>query len=60
MTDREAGDVLPRLSADDRSLVPLTVLHSTTVALWLIVYLICVAGDSRYAASFDPHRSLAR
>ena len=42
---------------DDRSLVPLTVLLSTTVALWLLVYLICVAGDAPpYAASFDPQR----
>jgi hypothetical protein len=40
---------------DDRSLVPLTVLLSTTVALWLLVYLICFAGDApQYAASFDP------
>jgi hypothetical protein len=39
----------------DRSLVPLTVLVSTTVALWLLVYLICVAaGDApQYAASFE-------
>jgi hypothetical protein len=42
---------------DDRSLVPLTVLLSTTVALWLIVYVICVAGDApQYAASFDPQK----
>ena len=31
---------------DDRSLFPLTVLLSTTVALWLLVYLIGVAGDA--------------
>jgi hypothetical protein len=41
----------------DRSLVPLAVLLSTTVALWLFLYLICAAGDARqYAASFDPQR----
>jgi hypothetical protein len=38
---------------DDRSLAPLTVLLSTTAALWLLIYLISVAGDApRYAASF--------
>jgi len=40
---------------NDRSLVPLTVLLSTTVALWLLVYFMCVAVDApRQAASFDP------
>jgi hypothetical protein len=33
---------------DDRSLVPLTVLLSTTLALWLLVYLV--------AAVADPHQ----
>ena len=38
---------------DDRSLAALTVLLSTTIALWLLVYL--VAGDAEQgAASFDP------
>jgi hypothetical protein len=41
----------------DRSLAPLTVLVSTTVALWLILYLICVAGGAlQYAASVDPQK----
>jgi hypothetical protein len=39
---------------DDRSLSPLTVLLSTTVALWLLVYLIGVAGGAPQAVtSFD-------
>jgi hypothetical protein len=39
---------------DDRSLFPLTVLLSPTVALWLLVYLIGVAGDAPQAVtSFD-------
>jgi hypothetical protein len=38
----------------DRSLFPLTVLLSTTVALWLLVYLIGVAGDARQGVTlFD-------
>jgi hypothetical protein len=42
---------------DDRSLVPLTVLLSTTVALWLILYLICAAGDApQYATPCSPQR----
>jgi hypothetical protein len=34
---------------EDRSLVPLTVLLSTTVALWLLVYLMGIAGDATEA-----------
>jgi hypothetical protein len=30
---------------DDRSLVPLTVLLSTTLALWLLVYLVAAVAD---------------
>ena len=36
---------------DDRSLVPLTVLLSTTLGLWLLVYLV--------AAVADPHEDAA-
>jgi hypothetical protein len=36
---------------DDRSLVPLTVLLSTTLALWLLVYLVVAVAD--------PHQDAA-
>ena len=39
---------------DDRSLFPLMVFLSTTVALWLLVYTIGVAGDApQGVTSFD-------
>ena len=31
---------------DDRSLVPLTVLLSTTLALWLLVYLVAAVAEA--------------
>ena len=45
---------------DDRSLVALTVLLSTTVALWLLVYLMDVAGDALHAESSTCPGSAAR
>ena len=35
---------------DDRSLVPLTVLLSTTLALWLLVYLVASVADAHQDA----------
>jgi hypothetical protein len=35
---------------DDRSLVPLTVLLSTTLALWLLVYLVAAVAEPRQDA----------
>jgi len=35
---------------DDRSLLPLTVLLSTTVAVWLLVYLVGVVADAAQGA----------
>jgi hypothetical protein len=34
---------------DDRSLVPLTVLLSTTLALWLLVYLVAEVAEAHHA-----------
>ena len=45
---------------DDRSLVALTVLLSTTVTLWLLVYLMDVAGDALHAESSTYPGSAAR
>ena len=45
---------------DDRSLVALTVLLSTTVTLWLLVYLMDVAGDALHAESSTCPGSAAR
>ena len=36
---------------DDRSLVPLTMLLSTTLALWLLVYLVAAMADPQDAAA---------
>jgi hypothetical protein len=35
---------------DDRSLVPLTVLLSTTLALWLLVYLVAEVAEAHQDA----------
>jgi hypothetical protein len=35
---------------DDRSLVPLTVLLPTTLALWLLIYLVAVVAEARQDA----------
>jgi hypothetical protein len=40
--------------ADERNLVPLTILLAAAVPLWLLVYLVGVAGDAPQAVtSFD-------
>jgi hypothetical protein len=38
---------------DDRSLVPVTIVLATTVALWLLVYLIGAVGASQHIARSD-------
>jgi len=48
--DREASGVLPGYLPDDRSLVPLTALLSTTLALWLLVYLVASVADAHQDA----------
>jgi hypothetical protein len=44
--DRKAGGVLPRLSTRRSKPSPLTVLLSTTLALWLLVYLVAGVAET--------------
>ena len=48
--DRKAGGVLPRLSARRPQPGPLTVLLSTTLALWLLVYLVVAVAEAHQDA----------
>ena len=48
-------DYLP----DERSLVPLTVLLSTTLALWLLVYLVAGVAEARQDAADGRLASVA-
>jgi hypothetical protein len=43
---------------DDRSLAPLTVLLSTTLALWLLVYLVAANAEARQDAGAGRVASL--
>ena len=48
--DRKAGGVLPRLSTRRSKPSPLTVLLSTTLALWLLVYLVAGVAEAHHDA----------
>ncbi len=42
--------------ADERSLIPVTILLANAVAIWLLVYLISSVGNpSRLQTSLSPH-----